>query len=137
MERIKRLIKPVYAHCDIPCGIYETDTLKHAADTCVRMLEIIEKIEVKGEKSAEHNNFIRAVMNKERFAQACKEQIYMLWSDYFKPEHLQKFPDLHDTMWQAAKQCSKVKQSLSRDEAEKLVQHVGKIADMFAESKQG
>jgi len=135
MERIKRLIKPVYAHCDIPCGIYETDTMKHAAQTCVRMLEIIENLDVKGEKSAEHNNFIRMVMNKERHAQTCKQQIYTLWSDYFKPEHLQKFPDLHDVMWQAVKQCSKVKQSLARAEAEKLVQQVGKIADMFAESK--
>ncbi len=136
LQKLKnRFIKPVYAHCDIPCGIYEVDTMKHAADTCLRMVEKIDELDVKGEKSPEHNNFIRMVANKDKHAQTCKDQIYMLWSDYFKPEHLQKMPDLHTTMWQAAKQCSKVKQTISRDEAQTLVTMVGKIADMFAESK--
>lgn len=131
-----QLIKPVYAHCDIPCGIYETDTMSHAADTCLRMLDKIDEIgEVKGEKTTEHNNFIRMVMVKEKHADLCKNQIYILWSDYFKPEHLEKFPELHTTMWQATKQCSKVKQSLSREEANKLIQMVKKISVMFEETK--
>lgn len=131
-----RFIKPVYAHCDVPCGIYEVDTMRHAADTCLRMIEKIEALaDVKGEKSDEHNNFIRMVATKERHAQLCKEQLYVLWSDYFKAEHLQKFADLHDTMWQAAKQCSKVKQTISRAEAQKLVDMVGQVAQMFEESK--
>jgi nickel superoxide dismutase len=58
-----------------------------------------------------------------------------LWSDYFKPEHLEKFPDLHTKMWEAAKQCGKVKQSVSRDEAHKLVELVASITTMFEESK--
>ncbi len=135
IQRLSKLIKPVYAHCDIPCGIYETDTALTAAKTCVRMLEVIDKQDIKGEKSVEHNNFIRAVMNKEKHADLCKHELYTLWSDYFKPEHLQRFPDLHDTFWQAVKQCSKVKQTLSLDEANKLVDQVGKVADMFAASK--
>lgn len=132
-----KFIKPVYAHCDIPCGIYETDTMRHAADTCVRMIEKIEALpDVKGEKTPEHNNFIRMVNVKERHAQLCKDQIYLLWSDYFKPEHLQKFPDLHDIIWQAAKQCGKVKQTLDMAEAKKLVEMVAGIAKIFEESKQ-
>ncbi len=131
-----KFIKPVYAHCDLPCGIYETDTMRHAADTCVRMLEKIQALpDTSGEKSDDHANFVRAVQIKEKHAQACKEQIYTLWSDHFKPEHIQKMPNLHETMWQAAKQCSKVKQSLSMDEAKKLVQVVGEISKMFEESK--
>lgn len=129
-------IKPVYAHCDVPCGIYETDTMRHAADTCLKMLDKIDELgSVSGEKSPEHNNFIRMVMTKEKHAQLCKEQIYILWSDYFKPEHLEKTPDLHNQMWLAAKQCSKVKQTLSRDEAQKLISMVHDIAHVFEGTK--
>jgi nickel superoxide dismutase len=135
MGLFTKFIKPVYAHCDIPCGIYETDTMRHAADTCLKMIEKIEALpEEMGEKSADHNNYIRMVMTKEKHAQLCKEQIYVLWSDYFKPEHLQKFPDLHDTMWQAAKQCGKVKQTVSREEAQKLIDQVAAISKVFEES---
>jgi nickel superoxide dismutase len=137
MKLIERFIKPVYAHCDVPCGIYETDTMQHAADTCLRMIEKIEALEgADQEKSDAHNNFIRMVMTKEKHAQLCKEQIYTLWSDYFKPEHLEKFPDMHDKLWQAAKQCSKVKQTISKDEAQKLVDMTHDIAHLFADSKQ-
>ena len=136
MTFLSKFIKPVYAHCDVPCGIYETDTMTHAAETCVRMIEKIEALgDVKGEKTDEHNNFIRMVMTKEKHAQLCKDQIYILWSDYFKPEHVAKFPNLHDVMWQAAKQCGKVKQTLSADEAHTLLHMVDDIAKMFKESK--
>jgi len=58
-----------------------------------------------------------------------------LWSDYFKPEHLEKFPKLHETFWMATKQCSKVKQTMSLVECEKLVSMVHDISHMFADSK--
>lgn len=136
MNLLKKIVKPVYAHCDVPCGIYETDTLVHAAETCVRMIEKIDALQdTQGEKSDGHNNFIRMVMTKEKHAQLAKEQIYTLWSDHFKPEHLQKFSDLHTRMWEAAKQCSKVKQTVSADEAHKLQHMASDIAKMFAESK--
>ena len=133
---VDRFIKPVSAHCDIPCGIYETDTMQHAAATCLRMIEKIEALEVDEEKSDAHNNFIRMVMVKEKHAQLCKDQIYVLWSDYFKPEHLEKFPDLHERLWHAAKQCSKVKQTISKQEAEKLVDMVHEVSHIFTDSKQ-
>jgi nickel superoxide dismutase len=133
MNLVDRLIKPVHAHCDMPCGIYETDTMRHAADTCLRMIDKIEALEEGdgGMKSDVHNNFVRVVMNKERYAQICKEQIYILWSDFFKPEHLEKFPDLHERLWHAAKQCSTVKQTVSREEAQKLVDMVHEVAHIF------
>lgn len=135
MGLLTKIIKPVHAHCDVPCGIYETDTMRHAADTCLKMIEKIEALPVgMGEKSADHNNYIRMVMTKEKHAQLCKEQIYVLWSDYFKPEHLEKHPDLHTELWQAAKQCSKVKQTVSRDECQKLIDQVVSIAGIFEES---
>lgn len=129
------LIKPVYAHCDVPCGIYETDTMAHAAATCLRM---IEKIEALGELDSleKQNNFARAIATKEKHAQKVKHEVYVLWSDYFKPEHLEKFPELHETLWQAAKQASKVKQTVSQDECKLLIEKVQAVSDLFAKSKQ-
>lgn len=129
-----RFIKPVYAHCDVPCGIYETDTLMHAAETCQRMVEKINSLPQDNSLET-RNSFVRMVETKEHHAQLFKEQLYLLWSDYFKPDHLVKFPDLHNTFWLAAKQASKVKQTVSADECQKLLAEAQKIADIFAESK--
>lgn len=134
MSLLDKLIPKVYAHCDLPCGIYETDTLRHAADTCLKMIERYEQLgEV--DSAEKQNSFIRIVAIKEKHAEVFKDQVSILWTDYFKPEHLERFPDLHETMWMAAKQASHVKQSLSRDEAQKLVEQAGKIAELFADSK--
>lgn len=125
--------KQVYAHCDVPCGIYETDSMKHAADTTLKM---IEKIEALGEIDSveKHNNFVRMVATKEKHAQKCKQEIYILWSDFFKPEHVSSNPKLHETMWMAAKQCSKVKQSVSKEECQKLIDMVHEIVHIHAEA---
>ncbi len=128
------LIKPVYAHCDVPCGIYETDTMRHAATTCKRMVE--KQLELGSVDDPEHHNqFVRIVMTKEEHAQKCKDQLYLLWSDYFKPEHLEQFPELHTKFWLATKQCGKVKQTMSMAECDKLIELVAEIAGMFAATK--
>ena len=130
----KRLIKPVYAHCDIPCGIYETDTMRHAAETCLRM---IEKIEALGEIDSQEkwNNFSRMVAIKEEHAQKVKHEVYVLWSDYFKPEHLAKLPNLHDVLWVATKQASAVKQTVNKDACQTLLERVNDVDTMFQQTK--
>lgn len=127
-------LKTVSAHCDVPCGIYETDTMSHAAATCLKM---IDKIEELGDVDSleKQNSFVRIVMTKEKHAERCKHEIAVLWGDYFKPEHLEKFPDLHDTVWKTLKQASKVKQTIAREEAEKLVEMVHELSHVFADSK--
>ncbi|HRK41122.1 MAG TPA: superoxide dismutase, Ni [Candidatus Saccharibacteria bacterium] len=134
-ERHMKLLKTAYAHCDIPCGIYETDSMLHDTDTCIKM---IEKIEGLGELDnvEKHNTFVRCVVNKEKHADKVKHQVYVLWSDYFKPEHLEKYPDLHDKLWKTAKQASQVKQTVSMEEAKKLADMVHDVAHLFADSKQ-
>lgn len=130
-----KLVKTAYAHCDIPCGIYETDTMMHSAETCRRM---IQKIEELGELDniEKHNTFVRSVMNKEEHAQKVKNELYILWSDYFKPEHVEKYPQLHDQLWKTVKQASTVKQTVSANEVEKFVTMVHDIAHLFADTKQ-
>lgn len=131
---LKKLIKPVYAHCDVPCGIYETDTMRHSADTCLRM---IEKIEALGELDSQDkwNNFVRMVQTKEEHAQKVKQEVYILWSDYFKPEHLGEHGDLHDVLWQAAKQAGVVKHSVSREACNVLLEKVGAVEALFNSTK--
>ncbi len=130
-----KFIKDVYAHCDIPCGIYETDTIRHASATCLRM---VEKIEALGELTGleKNNNFARAVTIKEESAQKVKDELYLLWSDYFKPEHLERFNNLHDLFWKAIKQASIVKQTVSKDDCNKLSEMIDEIDKVFIASKE-
>ena len=55
----------------------------------------------------------------------------MLWSDYFKPEHLEKHPGIHETFWKADKQASKVKQSLDVGAAKELLLMIDSIDEMW------
>jgi nickel superoxide dismutase len=59
----------------------------------------------------------------------------VLWTDYFKPDHLEAFPDLHETFWNATKLCSATKQNVDVAAAENLMAAVEKIHNMFWESK--
>jgi nickel superoxide dismutase len=99
---------------------------------------MIQKIESLGELDSveKHNTFVRSVVNKEKHAQKVKREIYILWSDYFKPEHLETYPDLHDRLWKVAKQASQVKQTVSMEEADKLVAMVHDVAHLYADTKQ-
>ncbi len=121
------------AHCDIPCGIYETNTMATAADTVAKMMEKI--AELKGMELEQRNNFVRMVHVKEEHAQLCKEQILILWTDYFKEEHLAKFPDLHVKVWKATKLCSQAKRTVDLSVAQQLRAAVSDIAKIFAETK--
>lgn len=129
-----KLFSTVYAHCDVPCGIYETDTMIHAAETCRVM---VEKAQALGDiDGMEHQNqFIRIVQTKEKHAERVKHEVAILWGDYFKPEHLEKYPDLHDKVWTTLKQASKVKQTMSLDECATLQQKVAELAEIFIDSK--
>ena len=129
-----------HAHCDIPCGIYEPKAAQTAALTVQVMVQKIvnpPKVDEKDVNSIRnfHNTMTRYVMNKEVHAQICKEELLILWTDYFKEEHLEKFPDLHNTFWKAAKLCSQNKQHVDEKMAQELVDATNKIADIFNKSK--
>lgn len=127
-------IKRAYAHCDIPCGIYETDTMKHSAATCLRMVEKINSLD--GAKTIEDQaSLVRMVQIKEKHAQKVKDEIFILWADYYKPEHIEKFPELHESVWMTAKQASRVKQHVSEEDCRQLIDMVHKIDKIFVDSK--
>ena len=124
-----------WAHCDIPCGIYETNTMLVAAQTIIRMVEVMEAIPMDKPSLKDRNNFIRCVRVKEEHAQICEEQLVTLWADFFKPEHLEKFTDLHDRVWKAIKLASDNKVDVSMEKAKALMKSVREIADMFDQVK--
>ena len=138
---LKRLpLREVWAHCDIPCGIYTADPAVVAARTVLKMVEKIVNLPAVDEKNTDsvrnfHNAMTRYVLVKEQHAQKCKEELLILWTDYFKQEHLAAFPDLHEKFWKAAKLCSKAKQEVSMEGAQALLAATEEIADMFRKAE--
>jgi nickel superoxide dismutase len=136
IETLKRFlpIREVHAHCDIPCGIYDPITAKIAAQTVLKM---VMRIEAQGGdmSPAAANSFSRYVAVKEEHAELCKHDLDVLWHDYFKPEHLEKYPDLHETIWNATKLASSNKQGVDKAAAESLVAAVDEIATIFWATK--
>lgn len=133
-----RLLKPTavaYAHCDIPCGIYDPTPAKIAADTVAKMVEKINALPAGAADTATRNSIVRMVTVKEQHAEICKKELQVLWSDYFKPEHLEKYPKLHDMFWKALKLASKNKQNVDAQAATDLQGAVKEISDMFWATK--
>ena len=127
MLTIRRLVHPtrrVSAHCDLPCGIYDPDQARIEAESCVRILE-------KYAQSDDPHFKARCIHIKEERADLVIEHLDGLWHDYFKPEHVEQFPDLHDRFWMAAKQASTVKGSLDVEEARKLLTLIDGIGEMW------
>ena len=138
---LKRLIAkrlPLYeaeAHCDIPCGIYDPIAAKIAAQTVLKMVMRIQSLGDPGASAAALNSASRYVTVKEEHAELTKHELDILWHDYFKPEHLEKYPDLHTTFWNATKLASANKQGVDLDAAKSLVDSVDTIAEIFWATK--
>ena len=124
-----------HAHCDIPCGIYDPHGAQLAARTVSRMVELIGQN--LGDDPEQRNKLVRCVKVKEEHAELCKRELQVIWSDYFKPEHLEKYPELHDLFWKALKQAGKCKQSVDAAAAADLEAQVARISEIFWETKGG
>ena len=124
----------VSAHCDGPCGVYDPASARIAAEA---VLSMTKKLVDAGPATTleAQNTQARYIAIKEEEAHTCKEQLLVLWTDYFKPPHLEQFPELHTTFWNAAKLCSEAKVHVSVEVAEKLMAAVEEIHNMFWSSK--
>lgn len=137
VTRIADRILPVGfadAHCDIPCGIYDPRDAVQAAQTVIRMTELIEELGTPS-SVADQNSFARYVQVKEEHAKKAKDDILVIWTDYFKPEHLSANPDLHTQVWEACKLGSHVKQNVDMAAAQKFKAALEQIGEAFAETK--
>ncbi|MBI2888233.1 MAG: superoxide dismutase, Ni [Chloroflexi bacterium] len=130
-----------YAHCDIPCGIYDPHVAQLAAQTVLRMVQLVQGLNKpadgasKAEQDAYTNTLSRYITTKEQHADLCKRELLILWGDYFRPEHLEKYPDLHATFWTAVKLGGRNKQNLDAQAAQDLVGVVQRIAEIFWATK--
>ena len=121
--------KPVYAHCDIPCGIYDPHNAQVAAHTVIRMDSLIKEAKDDAHATA------RLTKVKEDHAEIVKHEIRVIWGDYFKPEHLEKYPDLHSLVFDIMKLGSKAKQGTDDKVAKDLLVKVQEFAEIFWKSK--
>lgn len=133
-------IREAYAHCDIPCGVYDPKPAQMAALSVYKMVdkilnppELVEKDQTS--RVNYHNNMTRYVVVKEQQAELCKREVLILWTDFFKEENLKDFPELHDLVWKTTKLCSKNKREISLEAAKELLESVDKIAEIFAKVK--
>ncbi|HJM29105.1 MAG: superoxide dismutase, Ni [Acidimicrobiales bacterium] len=128
------------AHCDGPCGVYDPASARIAAEAVRSMMKKMLDLTPPefGDTQAAaayHNTISRYASIKEEQAELAKHELLVLWTDYFKPVHLEAYPDLHEVFWNAAKACSECKQHVSTDVADELMASVEKIHNMFWESK--
>jgi nickel superoxide dismutase len=120
----------VYAHCDLPCGVYDPAQARIEAASIYGINK-----KLGDNKDADFRT--RALILKEERAELVKHHLWVLWTDYFKPEHLGKFPQLHDLFWTATKAAGEAKHHTDLDSAKDLLAAVDEIGKIFAQTKEG
>ena len=128
-----RLFPPrsVYAHCDLPCGVY---------DPAQALIEA-QSVKAIAEKYAANEDpafRARAIVIKEQRSELVKHHLWVLWTDYFKPPHFEKYPQLHTLFNEATKLAGAggTKGSVDVDVADKLLGKIEEISKIFWETKQ-
>jgi len=137
----KKYSEPIaHAHCDGPCGVYDPAAARINAEAVLSMTKKLIALEMpktddKEALLAYHNTLTRFIQIKEEQAQKAKDELLILWTDYFKPKHLEANPKIHDIFWKAAKLCSACKVEVSLEHAEALMEAVKNIHELFWKSK--
>ena len=133
--------RPVFAHCDIPCGIYDPHEAQISALTVLRMTQLIGELPKPSgtSKPEEWESYsaklARYVAVKESHSERVKAELRILWGDYFTMDHQKQFPTLSESFWKAMKAASKARTSTASSDAQELLNQVHAIAEMFWKSK--
>lgn len=128
---LRAWLKPsrvVHAHCDLPCGIYDPAQARIEAES-------VKACQEKFQGSDDQVFRERAVAIKEERAELVKHHLWVLWTDYFKPEHLEKYPQLHELFWKATKEAGLAKKSEDPAQGQKLLDAIDEISKVFWETK--
>jgi len=125
------------AHCDIPCGIYDPHLAQVAALTVIRMIDLMNDLSSAPQKDTleYHNSMTRYILIKEEHAELLKREIRVIFGDYFKKEHVDKYPELPTLVHKIMQAGSKARQTVSRDTALELLSSVNRFAEIFWETK--
>ncbi len=130
LAALDRVSPPVYgsAHCDLPCGVYDPAQARIEADS-------VKALQQKFQDSDDPVFRQRAVLIKEQRADLVKHHLWVLWTDYFKPNHLEAYPDLHDRFWTATKLAGDSKRSVDPAQGQQLLDAIAEIDRIFWETK--
>jgi nickel superoxide dismutase len=139
MSILEALLSPrrvVHAHCDLPCGIYDPAQAKIEAES-VKAIQTRyqdpEKFKTKAETVDDYR--ARCLIIKEERANLVKEHLWVLWTDYFKPEHVEKYPNLHELFWKATKEAGLAKKSQDPQQGQGLLDAIAQIDKICWETK--
>ena len=129
-----------YAHCDGPCGVYDPASARIAAEAVLSMTKKMKDLKCPDVSNSDAmagylNTMSRYAAIKEEQAQLCKDELLLLWTDYFKPEHIETNPKLHEIFWNAAKLCSSCKVEVSVTHAKELMDAIKEIHEIFWKTK--
>jgi nickel superoxide dismutase len=138
LRGVDRVASPLtaHAHCDLPCGVYDPAQARIEAQSVKAIQEryqSADKMKSGTETADEYRT--RCLQIKEERANLVKEHLWVLWTDYFKPEHKEKYPQLHDLFWTATKTAGLSKKSQDPAQGQKLLDQVDEIANIFWETK--
>ena len=132
--RISRFfrIPEVSAHCDLPCGVYDPAQARIEAESVKKIMEKV------ADKPDDADFRTRAMIIKEERSELVKRHLCVLWTDYFKPPHFEKYPNLHTLVNEATKlaSASGTKGSWDVSVADELLSKIEEIAKIFAETQQ-
>ena len=120
----------VHAHCDLPCGVYDPAQARIEAES-------VKAIQEKYQGNEDPEFRTRAIQIKEQRAELVKHHLWVLWTDYFKPAHFEKYPHLHQLFNEATKLAGAggTKGSLDVAVADQLLAKIDEIAEIFWETK--
>ncbi len=118
----------VHAHCDLPCGVYDPAQARIEAES-------VKAIQEKYQGTEDAAFRARALDIKEQRAEMVKHHLWVLWTDYFKPEHLERYPQLHELFWKATKEAGAAKKSEDAAQGQQLLDAIDEIAKIFWETK--
>jgi nickel superoxide dismutase len=131
---LSRLFAPrtvVHAHCDLPCGVYDPAQARIEAESVKAICE-------KYQDNTDEVFRSRALFIKEQRADLVKHHLWVLWTDYFKPPHFEKYPELHQLFNEATKLAGAAagKGSVDPKEVQPLLDKIAEIDKIFWETKQ-
>jgi nickel superoxide dismutase len=140
---LDRLVPPntAHAHCDIPCGIYDPHEAQIGALTVVRMVQLLNELPAPGpdakpeERHAFASKAARYTAVKEQHAEKVKHEIRVIWGDYFTPDMVKTFPQVHELVFKILKQASKARQEVNLLAAQELLASVQEFAEVFWKTK--
>jgi nickel superoxide dismutase len=124
-------ISEVSAHCDLPCGVYDPAQARIEAESVKALIQ-------KHNASDDPVYRTRAIFIKEQRSELVKHHLWVLWTDYFKAPHFEKYPNLHQLFNEATKLAGAggTKGSMDEAVADQLLGKIDEIAKIFWETKQ-